>query len=761
MGRRMMADGLGELNQAAEEAAFGRLLLRYRRSAGLSQSELAAASGMSVRALRELEHGRAQAAQQRSAEVLADALGLTARQRDSFLLLAKESRRRTARVTAATASAALPPSLADLTGRTEELDWLLAEASAGGVVAVVGQPGVGKTALAVLAAHALSARFQDGCLAVDLRGMDDRPVPAQFALDGLLRALGVPAGQIPGAEDEQSNLLRMLAESKRILLLLDNAANEAQVRPLLLTGPGCLTLVTCRQALAGLDSARRLWLEPLAGPDAVGLLARIVGADRVDQEPAEARELVGMCGCLPLAVRIAGNRLATRPHWTLAHLVAQLRDERARLGSLSVGDLQVRSAFDVSYRRLSPAARIVFRRLAVVPGPDFGAELAAVAVGTPFEAVGSYLEELVDASLLQATSVPGRFQFHDLIRIFAGERLEAEETPDARPRYRDTVLGHLLLTATAAARMFLPATPQPAGTTLFSARNDAAAWLSAEKPNWTAAQRVAAGLGWHREVVNLAQAMHWLSDARIPDRPWDQIFELGLASARALGSRADEAKLLNQLGWALYMCLGELEAALAAHTESLTIAEEVGDRMEQAMAHIFIAFALGRLGRLAHVREHARRAEELALELGFFALRMSMRNVRGVILQAEGRYEEASQIHRSALEGLRERGDQTELSLRWMKVVVFNDVGLCHAALGRWRQAAAAHREARLNFAILGIGYRVARSALLEAIAWRQADEHGQARECLELALEFFTGPLYQADRDRALAELALLPEDG
>ncbi|MET0133437.1 MAG: NB-ARC domain-containing protein, partial [Kibdelosporangium sp.] len=395
-------------------SAFGKLLLRYRRSARLSQAELASASGMSVRALRELEHGRTQGAQQRSAEVLAGALGLTGSERASFLLVARESRRRLPRGTETMALCALPPAVMDLTGREAELERLRAEASAGGAVAVTGHPGVGKTALAVSAAHALSAEFPDGRLAVDLRGMDEQPVTARAALEKLLRALGVSPGQIPAVVDEQSNLLRMLVDGKRVLVLLDNAADEAQVRPLLVTGRGCLTLVTCRKRLAGLETVRWLALDPLTDAGAVGLLAGIAGTRRVAAEPRAAEELVELCGGLPLAVRIVGNRLATRPHWTLSYVAGQLRDERVRLSSLSAGDLQVRSAFEVSYRRLSPATRLLFRRLAVIPGADFGDELAAVASGAP--AVGPGLDELADASLLQATPVSGRFQFHDLIR---------------------------------------------------------------------------------------------------------------------------------------------------------------------------------------------------------------------------------------------------------------------------------------------------------------------------------------------------------
>lgn len=761
---------MDETDEAMDGAsAFGRLLLRHRRAAGLSQAGLARASGMSVRALRELERGRARAAQARSAEVLAEALGLGDDERASFLVAAREGRRRSPRVPEAMALCALPPEVPDLVGRERELAWLLAQAAPGGVVAVVGHPGVGKTALAVSAAHAMAAEFAGGALAVDLRGLDERPLTARAAMEKLLRALGVASAQIPVDQDEQSNLLRVLAESREILLLLDNAADETQVRPLLVTGPGCLTLVTSRGALAGLESVRRLTLEPLARSAGVDLLARIAGADRVAAEPGAAADLVEMCGSLPLAVRIVGNRMATRPHWTLAYLVAQLRDERVRLGSLSVGDLQVRSAFEMSYRRLSPTARILFRRLAAIPGSDFGESLASVIIGASASAptalaqpVGRYLNELTDASLLQVTPVLGRYHFHDLIRIFAAERLALDEDTETQERLRDTVLRDVLSGAVAAARLFFPDITEPVAGERFSTRAEAADWLAREGTNWVAAQRVAARLGRHREVLELARVMHWYSDSHVPERPWEEIYQLGLAAARALGSRADEVVLLNQVGWAQYMRLGDNETALVTHREALAVATELGDRREQAWAHGFMGMELVRLGRAEEALAHTREADVLSRELDDFPLQSSMRNAYGVTLRAVGRAEEALAVHEALLVDTRAWQDSTAPEVaQWMMANVLDEIGPCLAELRRWRPAAEAYREARLMFAANGVGYREARSASSEGAAWRQAGEYAAARECLSLALDYFTGPLYVAQRERAQAEFDRLPTTG
>lgn len=751
-------------------ATFGELLLHHRRAAGLTQEDLAAASGVSVRALSDLERGRARAAQRRSTEALADAMALAGEHRDRFLAAARAGRRRgkpQARpVAAQSAMCALPASTPDLVGRTAEITRLRDEATAadtpsGAVVSIVGPPGVGKTALAVAAAHELQAGFPDGCFAVDLRGMDDKPVPARAALDQLLRALGVPAQQIPASEAEQSSLFRSMLAGRQVLVLLDNAADEAQVRPLLAASPGCLTLITCRQALAGLEAARWVWLDPLADTDAIALLASVAGTDRVAAEPDAAAELAALCGNLPLAVRIAGNRLATRPHWSVNYLTAQLRGESTRLTALSAGDLQVRSAFEVSHRRLSDQARLVFRRLAVVPGADFGGELASVATGMTETEAREYAEELVDANLLQTTVAPDRFQFHDLIRIFAGERLAVEESPAERDRVADTVLDHLLRNATAAGAMFHPEAPldgestedQPPG---FASRDQAGAWLEREASNWRAAQREAAGVGRHREVIALARAMHWYSDGRTQQQPWDEIFGLGVDSARALGSRRDEAILLNFLGWARYFCLQDNEGGLAAHEQALAAAVDVGDEREQAWALGYMGSVLMRLGRLEEALDHARRAVEMTRMIGYWAAESPIRNNMGAILRSMGRHEEALEVHRAVLaDNERPHDGYNPMAVRLLRAYTQYAIGEVLLQMGEWFAATEAFREAKAIFRDMGLSSDQARAALAEARALRAAGEYSAAQECLRPALSLVDDPTTRLSHAQVLAELA------
>ncbi|MEU0469185.1 tetratricopeptide repeat protein [Amycolatopsis sp. NPDC006131] len=752
-----------DIGSPGEGPTFGELLLRHRRAARLTQADLAQASGVSVRALSDLERGRARAAQRRSTEALADALGLTGGNREDFLAAARDGRRRRSRPAAPFAGPP-PAAVPDLVGRDHELDALRRAAAdalttpSGVVVSLVGHPGVGKTALARTAAHLLAAEFPDGFLSVDLRGMDDQPVTPRAALDVLLRGLNVPAAEIPAAVAEQSSLFRSLLAGRRVLVLLDNAADEAQVRPLLAAATGCLTLITCRRALAGLESARWLWLRPLETADASALVAAIAGPDRVRAEPSAAAELAELCGNLPLAVRIAGNRLATRPHWTIAYLVDQLRDESTRLAALSAGDLRVRSAFEMSHRRLSPAARLVFRRLAVIPGPDFGADLATVATGMAAPDVRAHIDELVDANLLQAGSVPGRYTFHDLIRLFARERLAVEEDAGETSAATCAVLDHLLDTGIEAGRLFYPdALRDSLEASRFATREEAAAWLDAEAANWLAAQRAALAHGKHRQVVDLARALHWFSDGRIQQLPWAEVFALGVDAARALGSRPDEAVLLNFLGWARYYCLGDNEGGRAAHEEALAIATEIGDRREQTWALGYLGSVLLRLGRPEEALDHVERSVGLA-DMDFWMGQGSIRNVLGKVLCAVGRPGEALLVHREVLADTdRYRDDANPFTYRFFRALTFQLLGRALTETGDWPGGAEAFRTARTLFDEGGFPVPGAECAVQEGAAWREAGRLGLAEDCLQAALEVFTQVLTRWQRAQALAELALV----
>ncbi|MEV7009902.1 BTAD domain-containing putative transcriptional regulator [Streptosporangium sp. NPDC051022] len=328
--------------------------------------------------------------------------------------------------------AQLPADVADFTGRAaqvRELTAALARGRAPAVVAVAGIGGVGKTTLAVRAAHGVRERFPDGQLAIDLRGASAEPVDPAVALERFLRALG--AGRIPEEPEERAALYRSLLADRRILVLLDNAATAAQVRPLLPGTPGCAVIVTGRARLAGLPTSRTLDLGVPERAEALGLLAAVAGEERVAAEPEAAARVVAFCGRLPLAVRIAASRLAARPGWSLAVLGDRLADERRRLSELTVGDLAVEATFALGHDQLSAEQSRAFRLLALADAPEITLRTAAVVLDTPEPE--RLCESLVDLAMLESAS-PGVYRYHDLLRVYGAAKAEPGERVRALAR---------------------------------------------------------------------------------------------------------------------------------------------------------------------------------------------------------------------------------------------------------------------------------------------------------------------------------------
>ncbi|MGZ3147373.1 ATP-binding protein [Lentzea chajnantorensis] len=506
------------------------------------------------------------------------------------------------------------------------------------VVVVHGPPGVGKTALAVDAAHRFAGSFADGCLYLDLRGVDAEPLPADRAVTRLLTAFGVPDARMPSDPADRDRLHRSMMRDRAVLLVLDNAADEAQVRPLLTAAPGSLVLVTSRNVLAGLVARHRVELGPLGRDDAVALLAAVAG-DRVAADREAAGAVAGLCGGIPLALAIAGHRL-TGPR-SLRRLAEQLSDERARLDVLATGDVQVRTAFELSYRLLAPGTAAVFRRLALVPGHDTSVELAAVAAGVPPDDAEALLEELVDASLVRPGDLPGRYTFHDLIRDYARERLHGEEPGIDEHRLRTR--NWLMTTATATAALFHP--DEQGAADLECADR----WLLAEVANWRGALREAVRAGDHKAVLALANAMHWYSDHRGQSDLWLEVYTAGVDAARALGRKEDEAKQLNFVSWVYFARAVRLPAALEAHEAALLVAQECGSVLETAWAHYYRAGIETRRGDQATAVTHGRRAAELFRRAGLPMAVVFALSFTGVVLQRTGRVADAVETHLAAI----------------------------------------------------------------------------------------------------------------
>ncbi|MFD5828472.1 ATP-binding protein [Lentzea sp. NPDC060358] len=733
---------------------FGELLLRYRRDAGLSQDRLAQLSGISVRALRELEQGRARAAQRRSAEVLADALALDESDRTEFLLVAERGRRRRPAV-AGGGLAALPPLPTDRVGRADELAKLRLLLQANQSVAIVGQPGLGKTVLASSAAHDLRDEFPDGCLSIDLRGVDEEPLPVRAVFERLLSALGVSSQDIPASEAEQASRYRALLAKRRVLVLLDNAASEAQVRPLLATAPGCRTLVTCRRTLVGLEGVRWMHLAPFGAADSEALLRAIVGEDRVRAEPREVRELIALCGNLPLALRIAGNRLASRPHWSLGHLVEQLHDESTRLSSLSAGDLQVRSAFEVSYRMLSGDGRMLFRRLAAVPSMDFGVEVVQVAAELTEEQTLALLDELVDASMVLAGSHARRFRFHDLLGLFARERWEAEDEHEERARTTEVVLEHLVGMACAAGSVF---SPGQLTSDVFDSLDEAREWLDQEHANWLAATRKIARAGWHHEALELARSMHWYSDDRLELPEWSEIFGIGVDAARALGDVSAEAQQRNFHGWALGVA-GHRDAALEQHQHAWHCAVEAGDQLEQMWALAYAAKYEYFRGDRAEALQHARQAVALSPQFEFWAVRLPVHFRYGTLLLADQQPMEAFAVLNALLAeaSSRKRAGESTLARERLMALLLEGTADCLHAAQQCEKAVPMFAEARRIHEEVSGAFTTSRAMMREGRCRADVGDSRAAERLLRQALATFDElslPEMCADAEEQLARI-------
>jgi DNA-binding SARP family transcriptional activator len=558
----------------------------------------------------------------------------------------------------------LPTGIADFTGRAEQIERVRQHLlSATGhsaqlavpVVVITGQGGVGKTCLAVRSAHSLAADFPDGQLFADLHGGSGHPVGPLQVLERFLRALGVPGAQVPEGLDERSEVYRNLLADRRFLVVLDDVASEGQVSPLLPGAGSSAVLITSRGGLAGLAGAEHLPVNIFDEMTSLELLGRIAGADRVRAQPEATSAVAGRCGHLPLALRIAGARLAARPHRSIQQLADRLNDEQRRLDELRHGELGVRVSISVSYQGAGQQARLLFRRLALLDMPGFSDWLSVALLDGAVADAEDALDDLVRAQLIEATGPPGHYRFHDLIRVFAAERLAAEEPTAERDAALRRALGALLFLAeealksmdsgpwvklgNAAPRWRLPAQLVEEQLT------DPLAWGERERATLAAGIRQAARSGLAELCWQLASFAVDIFESSASFDDWREAAETGLAAARAAGHVCGEATMLASRGGAhleqrrLGQARRDLEAAcrlfreagedmnLAMATRDLATVDRLNGRLndaargyEQALAafreagdSVRVISALINLARVSVERgEHQNAAERLA-----------------------------------------------------------------------------------------------------------------------------------------------------
>jgi tetratricopeptide (TPR) repeat protein/transcriptional regulator with XRE-family HTH domain len=685
-------------------ATFGALLCACRRSAGLSQEELAKRSGLSVRAIGDIERARTRVPHPGTVRRLAEALGVSGEERGEFYAAASRRLGGSGQIV----PRQLPGPVRQFTGRRGELAALTSLLRAGGgelaalvISAIAGTAGVGKTALAVHWAHQVSGQFPDGQLYADLRGFDPsgRPAVAGEVLAGFLRALGLAPQDIPAGVAERAAAYRSLLAGRRVLVLLDNAGSAGQVRPLLPGSAGCVTLVTSRDALAGLtarDGAVRLELDLLPLPEAVALLRGLIGS-RAEEDPDAAGQLAILCGRLPLALRVAAELAITRPAVPLADLADELAGHRHRLEALDAGGDErttVQAVFAWSYRSLSPEAARMFRLAGIHPAPELSLLAAASLARLPTARARRALSDLARAHLL-AEHAPGRFSCHDLLRIYAAGLAAEHDSPAQRRAAIGRVLDYYLHTAHAADRLLHPSrdpivltAPRPGATAeQLAGPEQAMAWFEAEHQSLLATIRHAAESGSTRHAWQLSWSMATFLTVRAH---WDDLTatqRTALAAATSLDDHAAQALAHDRLG---FSCLlrGHHDQAAGHFDRALNLFEQAGDQAGQACTHLNVSFLLEQQGRHAEAVAHDERALRLFQATEHQAGQARALNAAGWHLGQHGDHHQALARCQQALALQRRLGDRLDEAGTW------DSIGYIHHQLGQHAQAARCYQQA-------------------------------------------------------------------
>ncbi|MFG2265169.1 ATP-binding protein [Streptomyces sp. NPDC048720] len=499
--------------------------------------------------------------------------------------------------------AQLPARDPDFSGRLREVDSLRQELRNGGAIALFGKPGVGKTALAIELAHELAPTFPDAQLYVNLNGASGTSVDVERVLESLLRALGFSGDDIAQSFDEKISQYRSVLYGRRCIVVVDNAANESQVRQLLPGSPSCVMVVTSRQSLGGLAGVRRHRMETLSPSDSIGLLSAVSGEARVEGELSAAKHISELCGGLPLALRITANRLRDRPTWSLAYYAGKLKDERRRLELLRFGDAEVRASFALSYTELEASEQAIFRALGVIPASGFGEQLVSHLFGTDEIAAGLLLERLVERSLLEPAPHPGRYQMHDLIRVFALERLEEEDGPDVVSQLISNLVLWYGAMADMADQAIFGADKKPADVE-FASAEDATNWLESEHLALVDVVRLAYDKEMHHAVLQIASSLSLFFERRLHGNSWRKVCDYALDSARTLGTKEAIIGAILDFARMSDKFPSPEDAILGLLDEAYELAKTLGSRRHEAAV-------LYRLGSAAYDRENYVEAKQI------------------------------------------------------------------------------------------------------------------------------------------------------
>jgi DNA-binding SARP family transcriptional activator/tetratricopeptide (TPR) repeat protein len=679
----------------------------------------------------------------------ADALDIYRQDRAEYVVEAGPAHRPAGHVV----PAQLPTAIAAFTGREQHLkrlDELLSGAGDGptsGVpLAVIsGPPGIGKTTLAVHWGHEVRHHFPDGQLYVNLRGFDRSGSvmsPAE-AVRGFLDALDVPPQRIPVSLDAKVGLYRSLLADRRILVVLDNALQVEQVRPLLPGAPGCVALVTSRNQLTGLivaDGAQPLILDLLSSAEAQEMLARRLGRDRMDADPAAVDEIITRCARLPLALAIVAARAIAHPDFTLAVLASELRPAAGGLDAFTGGDatIDTRAVFSSSYRALSAGAAHLFRKLGLHPGPDISAPAAASLVGMPVASVRVLLAELARAHLV-TEHLAGRFRFHDLLRAYATELTRELDSDGDRRAARCRMLDFYVRTAHAGNRLMHPtrdpiSLPVPStGPAAERLADDHAAlsWFAAERSVLIAAVKLAAGAGFDTYTWQLAWTMTTFLERQGYWRDKAATQQAALAAAVRLADRRAQADAHRGIALALIE-LGLTEGHPHLR-QAMKLYGELGDDVGQAATNMNLCWMFGRQARRPEALRHARRAYDLYLAAGHQSGQANALNAIGWHQILRGEHEQAVVSCRRAIDLHHEIGNRSG------EAAALDTLGYAHHHLGQGRQAVTCYERALEVYHDTDDRYEEARTLINLGDTHAAMGDEDRARDTWREALRILT----------------------
>ncbi|WP_410662268.1 ATP-binding protein [Amycolatopsis sp. lyj-84] len=645
----------------------------------------------------------------------------------------------------------LPAVTATFVGRETELASLSDIADRGedghsvAVAIVAGAPGAGKTALAVQWAHRQRDRFPHGDLYCDLHGYAPGPPSTPHeVLAGFLLALEVPGKMIPRSLEAKSALFRSMVNDRRFVIVLDNVTSPDEVRALLPSTSGCFVMVTSRSSLSGLvvrNGARRITLDMLSPAESEALLRKAIGPGRADEEPGATAKLADLCGHLPLALRIAGERVAAHSYLRVADLLAELASEARRLDAFETGDDEMsalRPVFSWSYRSLDPETARVFRLLGLHPGPTISVTTATVLSGMPSAEVRRRLDNLTGGCLLFEVD-RDRFRFHDLLRVYAKECVEAEESAEERENAPKRLLEWYLACADSADRVLTPMRRRTeiefsaavSGRLEFGTYGDALAWCEAEQPNLVASVHAALAADWPVIACRLPLALWAFFTLRKPWADWIATYKTGVEAARRCSDQFSEASLLAGLGIA-HRDLCRFEEALEYLESALAIRRRIGDSWGQGQALISLGIAYHEQRRFAEALDHHADALSVFRALGDEWGAAQTLHFLGLTNHELGRFDQAYENLRQALDirhriGYRYGEAETLVGL----ALVFQKINRSGESAGQLDRALELRRE---------MGDRYGEAAALDHLGqlWEAKGKVDSAKGCWGDALKIF-----------------------